>query len=93
AWVDSFRDLRSEGPFELAMMPIGAYRPWICSHCTPEQAVHMANEAKARFFAPIHFKTFPLGREGPLEPMERLSLALEPERLAWRDVGETFQLV
>jgi len=93
AWVESFRDLRSEGPFELALMPIGAYRPWVCSHCTPEEAVRMANDAGARYFAPIHFKTFPFGREGSLEPLVRLDVALEPERLSWREVGETFRLV
>lgn len=90
AWTSSFRRLRGQGPFELAMMPIGAYKPWVCSHCTPEQAVRMANDAGARHLLPIHFKTFPLGREGPVEPLERLEAALEPERLGWRDVGETF---
>ena len=65
-------------------MPIGAYQPWICSHCTPEQAVQMANAAGAKKFLPIHFKTFPLGREGVIEPMERLEKAIEKERIAWR---------
>ena len=91
AWCDSFRGLRTQGPFEAAIMPIGAYRPWVCSHCTPEQAVRMANQAGARSFLPIHFKTFPLGREGPIEPLERLQAAIEPERLGWREVGETFR--
>ena len=90
AWTGSFRNLRAQGPFELAMMPIGAYKPWVCSHCTPEQAVRMANDAGAAHFLPIHFKTFPLGRDGSVEPLQRLEAALEPERLGWRDVGETF---
>src|SRR4029078_7340173 len=64
AWSDSFRALRSKGPFELAIMPIGAYSPWIQSHCTPEQAAQMANDAGAKYFLPIHFTTFTLGREG-----------------------------
>lgn len=92
ALTDSFRALRSHGPFDLALMPIGAYQPWICSHCTPEQALSMANAARANYFLPIHFKTFPLGREGSVEPMERLQAAIEPERLGWRDIGETFYL-
>lgn len=92
AWTESFRSLRSQGPFELVMMPIGAYQPWINSHCTPEQAVRMANDAGARHFLPIHFKTFPFGREGVIEPMERLQAAIEGERIGWRDVGQTFQL-
>ena len=90
AWSDSFRALRSKGPFELAIMPIGAYSPWIQSHCTPEQAVQMANDAGAKYFLPIHFKTFTLGREGVVEPLERLQAAIEPERLGWEDIGQTF---
>ncbi len=92
AMVDSFRALRSRGPFEFAIMPIGAYQPWVCSHCTPEQAVRMTNDAAAKYLLPIHFKTFPFGREGSVEPIQRLQAAIEPERIGWRDVGETFQL-
>lgn len=90
----SFGALRSKGPFEIACMPIGAYAPWIWSHCTPEEAMRMANEAGARYFLPIHHRTFRLGREGRTEPLERLQAALqkEPERLALREVGETFFL-
>jgi len=90
AWSDSFRALRSKGPFELAIMPIGAYSPWIQSHCTPEQAVQMANDAGAKYFLPIHFKTFTLGREGVIEPLERLQGAIESERIGWQDIGQTF---
>lgn len=92
AYCDSFRGLRQDGPYELAIMPIGAYQPWVCSHCTPEQAVRMANLAGAQHFLPIHFKTFPFGREGCVEPLERLEGALEQGRLGWRDVGQTFTL-
>jgi Beta-lactamase superfamily domain len=56
---DSFADVRASGPIDLAIMPIGAYNPWIHSHCTPEQAVHMANEAGAHFIMPVHHQTFP----------------------------------
>ncbi len=92
ALTESFRRLPCAGPYDLAFMPIGAYQPWICSHCTPEQAVQMTNDAGANHFAPIHFKTFPFGRERTAEPLERLTAALEPERLAWRDIGQTFRL-
>jgi len=92
AMTDSFRSLRSRGPFDLAIMPIGAYQPWTCSHCTPEQALRMTNDAGGRFLLPIHHKTFCLGQEGQWEPMERLEAAVERGRLALRDVGETFVL-
>jgi L-ascorbate metabolism protein UlaG (beta-lactamase superfamily) len=90
----TFSELKSKGPFDLALMPIGAYQPWIMSHCNPEQALEMANAAGARHFLPIHHSTFRLGREVCAEPMERLKTALqnEPERLALEEVGETFQL-
>ncbi len=90
AWIESFRGLRKHGPFELAVMPIGAYQPWVCSHCTPEQAVRMANDAGAKYLLPIHFKTFAFGREGTVEPLRRLRAAIEPERIGWGDVGGTF---
>ena len=73
-------------------MPIGAYQPWIRSHCTPEQAVAMANQAGARFIVPVHHQTFRLSDEPMTEPIERITEALahEPERLAVRRIGETF---
>jgi L-ascorbate metabolism protein UlaG (beta-lactamase superfamily) len=92
AWTSSFRNLRALGPFDLAIMPIGAYQPWICSHCTPEQAVRMVNDAGANYLLPIHFKTFAFGREGSTEPINRLEAAIEPDRIGWTDVGQTFKL-
>lgn len=89
AFTDSFRELRSGGAYDLAIMPIGAYHPWEMSHCTPEQAVRMANAAGAERFLPIHFKTFPLGQEPRAEPLERLRCAIEADRLALSEIGET----
>ncbi|HZR20919.1 MAG TPA: MBL fold metallo-hydrolase [Verrucomicrobiae bacterium] len=90
ALTASFRSLRRKGPFDFAVMPIGAYQPWVSSHCTPEQAARMANDAGANYLLPVHFKTFAFGREGSVEPLRRLEAALEPERIGWREVGETF---
>jgi L-ascorbate metabolism protein UlaG (beta-lactamase superfamily) len=92
AMTKSFRDLRGKGPFDFAIMPIGAYDPWVCSHCTPEEAVRMANDAGAARLLPVHFKTFPFGREGVAEPIRRLEQAIETERIGWRQVGETCRL-
>ena len=88
----TFKSLHSKHPFEVAIMPIGAYKPWLCSHCTPEEAVHMAEAAGFEYFLPIHHKTFPLGREDRSEPLQRLQAAIDKERLALREVGETFVL-
>lgn len=86
-----FADHRGHGPFDAAIMPIGAYDPWIRSHCTPEQSVAMANAAGARLFVPIHHQSFRLSAEPFKEPIERAEAALakESERLALREVGET----
>ena len=87
-----FAGLRSRGPFDLAIMPIGAYRPWIMNHCSPEQALELANAARAHYVVPVHHQTFRLSEEPMNEPIERLTAALhaEPERLALRQVGATF---
>ncbi len=87
-----FRGLKSKGPFEAAIMPIGAYNPWIWNHCTPEEALDMANAARARFIVPVHHQTFRLSEEPMEEPIARLktALAAEPERLALSRIGETF---
>jgi L-ascorbate metabolism protein UlaG (beta-lactamase superfamily) len=87
-----FGQLSSRGPFETAIMPIGAYRPWIKNHCTPEQALVMADAARAKYVVPVHHQTFRLSEEPMNEPIERLQQALhrEPERLALKRIGETF---
>lgn len=87
-----FSELRSKGPFEAAIMPIGAYQPWIWNHCTPEEAVEMANRAGAKYIVPVHHQTFKLSDEPMNEPIERFEAALakEPERVAVRRIGESF---
>jgi L-ascorbate metabolism protein UlaG (beta-lactamase superfamily) len=75
-------------------MSIVAYNPWIQSHCTPEQAIEMANAAGAQFIMPVHHQTFRLSFEPFHEPIERFENALrdQPERMAVREIGETFVL-
>ncbi|WCJ60542.1 MBL fold metallo-hydrolase [Fontisphaera persica] len=94
AMTPLFKQHRRLGPFDLAIMPIAAYDPWIWNHCTPEEAVEMANDAGARFIAPVHHETFKLSDEPMEEPVQRFCHALraEPARIAWRQVGETFAL-
>jgi L-ascorbate metabolism protein UlaG (beta-lactamase superfamily) len=86
-----FSGYRRFGPFEAAVMPIGAYDPWIRYHCTPEQAVVMADAAGARLFVPVHHQSFRLSREPSTEPIERAEHALrqERDRLGVREIGQT----
>jgi len=89
-----FSGLASARGFDLAVMPIGAYNPWIRYHCTPEQAWRMANEARAHYFLPVHHRTFALGREPEREPVERLfnAAGARHERIVLQAIGQEFHL-
>jgi L-ascorbate metabolism protein UlaG (beta-lactamase superfamily) len=91
ALTSSFKEL-NRGKSALAIMPIGSNGRSPESHCTPEQSALMANEAQGEYFLPIHHSTFPIGKEPLEEPMERLSLVMEKERIAVRKIGQTFEL-
>ncbi len=92
AITPAFRALRSSRPFHLAILPIGAYDPWIRNHCNPEQAWQIGNEAGAEFLLPVHHQTFALGYEPVMEPIQRLQEAAgaQAARIAARRVGEEF---
>jgi L-ascorbate metabolism protein UlaG (beta-lactamase superfamily) len=94
AYTPLFQQLRSSRAFDLAIMPVGAYDPWIRVHCNPEQALTMANHAGAEFILPVHHQTFQLSREPQLEPIERLLTAAgsSPERICVHRIGEEFHL-
>lgn len=95
AYTPLFKRLRDpRRPLDLMLMPIGAYDPWIRAHCSPEQAVAMAAQARANYFVPIHHQTFKLSSEPMNEPATRLRAALaeEPHRLLAVGTGETFRV-
>jgi L-ascorbate metabolism protein UlaG (beta-lactamase superfamily) len=94
AHTDLFRQVRTSKPVDLAIMPIGAYDPWIHAHCNPEQALAMANDAGAESLLPVHHRTFKLSSEPYDEPIERLLLAAgsAEERIAVREIGEEVYL-
>ena len=90
ALTASFRTVRSSRRTQLAIMPIGAYNPWIRAHCTPEQALRMADDAGADIILPVHHQTFQLSSEPLLEPIERLASATD--RVALTEIGQEFHL-
>lgn len=94
AFTHSFRQARGSRRTDLAIMPIGAYDPWIRYHCNPEQAWEMAGDAGAEFVLPVHHQTFQLSRESSREPIERLLQAAgrHPERVCLHDIGQEFHL-
>ncbi|MBY0506640.1 MAG: MBL fold metallo-hydrolase [Bryobacteraceae bacterium] len=75
AETDAFRALKTSRGIDLAIVPIGAYNPWIHAHCTPEQALRMGLDAGAARFLPVHHQTFRLSREAHTEPIERFQAA------------------
>jgi L-ascorbate metabolism protein UlaG (beta-lactamase superfamily) len=95
AQTDSFRALRCSRPFDLAIMPIGAYNPRIYHHCCPEQAWAMGNDAGAEMFLPVHHRTFPLGQEPVDEPIERFYEAAGSDlgRIAAARIGEQVHII
>jgi L-ascorbate metabolism protein UlaG (beta-lactamase superfamily) len=94
AYTHTLTPIGQRGAVDLAVLPIGAYDPWIANHASPEQAWQMARDLNARYVLPIHHSTFRLSREPLEEPVERLVAAAGPEagRIALTRIGETFTL-
>jgi L-ascorbate metabolism protein UlaG (beta-lactamase superfamily) len=90
AMTDTFSSVRTSRGIDLGIVPIGAYNPWINAHCTPEQALEMANQAGVNRILPVHHKTFQLSNEPTTEPIERLidALGSAQDRLVLREIGE-----
>lgn len=89
-----FRQMRNGRAYDLAIMPVGAYNPWIHYHCTPEQAWQMAHDARFEFFLPVHHQTFHLSREPRCEPIERVLAAAgpHPDRVVASRIGQQWRL-
>lgn len=93
AYTRAFGRLASRvGRIDLAILPIGAYDPYINVHANPEQAWAMAREMGAEFILPMHHSTFRLSREPAGEPVRRLLAAAGRERwrVALTEIGETW---
>ncbi len=95
ALQDHFEGLAGRGLcIELAMMPIGAYDPWIANHANPEQALAMADQMGAARILPMHWHTFIQSEEPTMEPIERLkrASAAHPDRIVLDAIGQTWSL-
>jgi L-ascorbate metabolism protein UlaG (beta-lactamase superfamily) len=94
AYTDAFAEIGRRHSVDLAVLPIGAYDPWIANHASPEQAWRMGQDLGARYVLPIHHSTFRLSREPVDEPVARLRAAAgrETRRIALTEVGQTFVL-
>jgi len=94
AYTDRYREIGAESPVDLAIVPIGAYDPWIDNHATPEQAWAMSRDLKARYVLPVHHSTFRLSREPADEPVRRFlgAAGSQRDRIVATEVGATWSL-
>ncbi len=91
--TDKLKPLKNEN-IEVAIMPIGTYNPWIRNHCNPEQALQMSNEIGAKYFIPIHTKTFKQGIEPFNEPIDWMKRSAPNYniKIGLEEIGQTFIL-
>lgn len=85
------------GPIDLAALPIGAYYPAAIMHfihTTPEEALRIGRDVRARRVVAMHFGTFDLADEPLDQPPQRFQaeaarLGLRPDQAWVLQVGET----
>jgi L-ascorbate metabolism protein UlaG (beta-lactamase superfamily) len=94
AYTDVLHRIGARVKVDLAILPIGAYDPWIANHASPEQAWEMFRGIGAEYVMPVHHSTFRLSREPVEEPMQRLLAAANGEswRVVAREIGATWTL-
>jgi L-ascorbate metabolism protein UlaG (beta-lactamase superfamily) len=101
AWGAHFEEIgHVAGPFDLALLPIGAYEPrWFMSqvHMNPEESVRAFQAVRCRQALAMHFGTFKLTSEAIDEPARALRQALAAAGIPEEDFavpgcGETVTL-
>lgn len=88
------------GPVDVALIPIGAYAPrdfMKTYHVNPDEAVEIHKDIGARRSFGMHWGTYPLTAEAPMEPIERLRLAriredISPTAFGTMTLGDTLIL-
>jgi L-ascorbate metabolism protein UlaG (beta-lactamase superfamily) len=80
-YTKSFAEIGSDhGPFDLTLLPIGAYHPaWPDIHMNPEEAVRAhLDVTQSGLLVPVHWATFRLAPHPWAEPVQRLLAAADP---------------
>jgi len=99
AWGGHFEEIgHFAGPFDLALVPIGAYEPrWFMHqvHMNPEESVRAFQALRTRQALAMHFGTFKLTQEAIDEPARALAVALAGAGIPEEDFvvpgcGQTF---
>lgn len=80
AYCQIFQEIGERyGPFDLAIIPIGAYEPrhlLSFSHINPEEAVIIHKQIRSKKSMGVHWGTFPLGFEHYYKPKLDLQEAI-----------------
>jgi N-acyl-phosphatidylethanolamine-hydrolysing phospholipase D len=90
-YYDGFGEVGERlGPFDLALVAISAYEPreiMRMTHTTPEEALRIFTDVRARTFVAMHWGTFDLADEPLDEPPRRLRAAARamnlPDERVW----------
>ena len=76
AYAEHFEQIEQRfGPLDIALMPIGAYKPATMmtkSHVNPHEAAKAVNVLRAGHIVPMHYGTFNLSDEPASEPLRQL---------------------
>jgi L-ascorbate metabolism protein UlaG (beta-lactamase superfamily) len=70
AYFDGFKQIGQHLAPEIALLPIGAYRPesFRRVHMGPDEAIKAFQDLRAQWFVPMHYGTFRLSFEDMDEP-------------------------
>ncbi len=97
AFMDLYQDIAKHiGKIDIAILPIGAYRPSIImqnAHMNPEEAFNVFNILNAKTFIPMHYGTYDLSDEPIGEPirwLRQLFAEQQHDGLMELGVGEIF---
>jgi L-ascorbate metabolism protein UlaG (beta-lactamase superfamily) len=84
AYFDGFHEIGAQLHPDVALLPIGAYFPdtYRVVHTSPEEALQAFEDCGASWMIPMHYGTFPLGREPMTEPLPRLLAAAKASDLS-----------
>ena len=80
---------RERGPFDVTILPIGAYDAhWPDIHLNPEEALDAHRDLGGGLLVPIHWATFDLALHSWAEPLRRLTAGGGDTRIATPRPGE-----
>jgi L-ascorbate metabolism protein UlaG (beta-lactamase superfamily) len=83
AFTEKFREIGRRFDIDLALLPIGNYRPAIfrSMHMSPEDALTAMELLRAKRMVPIHWGTFRLSLESVEDPPRRFAALLQQRRI------------